>query len=382
MSRVTANPRYRAGLTLATAALLLFCAWTAWLLLSIQDARVAQGQRVVALAAVDAVQDQLARGSDHQEQALASWRGAVDQLSIRAGRLVPGNCGPRAALAFQVALARVDRPAPPLSDDKRTELADAMLALERALQLESAALGRELEDRVSSLFMVAIGAIVLAMTTLLFSWWTLASRERLRGMGERLARQARVDYLTGVWNRRMVIGLLERELARSARLGLPVSVVMYDLDHFKGINDTLGHAAGDRVLVDVSATVAALLRGYDLLGRLGDEPTAPRLSTELGEELVGRYGGEEFLVVLPGHDLEHGQLVAERLRLAIEALPTLADQGARVTASFGVAASMAGARVVAGDLIHAADSALYQAKEQGRNRVVVQPEPLEGPMWS
>ena len=381
MSRAPAASRYRLGLTLATFVLMGFCAWTAFLVFEVEGGRQALRQREQALVAVDAVQDQLARGSDHQDQALASWQAAVEQLAQRAGRLVPGNCGPRLAVAFQVALAQVDRPAPPLSDELRTQLADAMLALERALQLESAALGRQLSRRVGSLFLVAIGAIVLAMTTLVSSWWTLASRERLRLMGERLARQARVDYLTGVWNRRMVIGLLERELARSARLGLPVSVVMYDLDHFKGINDTLGHAAGDRALVEVSATVATLLRGYDLLGRLGDRDS-DGLTAEVGEELVGRYGGEEFLVVLPGHDLEHGQLVAERLRLAIEALQTLAPQGAQITASFGVAASMAGARVDAHDLIQAADEALYQAKEQGRNRVVLHSDPLEGPIWS
>ena len=382
MGSVKAPNHTRIALTLATAALLVFCAWTAGLLLSIQDARLAMRQRVVALDAVDRVQDQLARGTEYDEAALANWNTAVGTLQRSGARLVPGRCGPELSRAIQVALVVVARPEPPISDEVRTELADALLALGDGLRAESGALSRDLENRVGALFMVAIGAIALAMTTLVASWWTLASREHLRRMGERLARQARVDYLTGVWNRRMVIGQLERELARSARLGLPVSVLMYDLDHFKSVNDALGHAAGDRALVEVSATVSRQLRGYDLLGRLGDEPEGLGSRDGLGDEMLGRYGGEEFLVVLPGHDLEHGQLVAERLRRAIESLETFSDEGRTITASFGVAASMAGARVEAHGLIEAADGALYRAKERGRNRVELCPEPLEGPMWS
>ena len=251
-----------------------------------------------------------------------------------------------------------------------------MLELSAALRAENASLARELDGRVSALFGVAIGAIVLAMTTLLAGWWVVHSREQLQRLGVHLAQQARVDDLTGVWNRRMVIGLLEREVARAARSGLPVAVILYDLDHFKRVNDTLGHPAGDRVLVDVSATVSRSLRGYDVLGRLG------KVGEGDPEGLVGRYGGEEFLVVLPGHALEDGKLVAERLRQAIEVLDTLAAHGARITASFGVAASVAGAQVQAADLIQAADTALYRAKETGRDRVEVHGELLEGPIWS
>jgi GGDEF domain-containing protein len=378
---MSATLRTRLGLTLATLLLLLFCGWTASLLLSIDRERQALRQRVDALDAVERIQDTMARSAAGVEPGPGLWEQRLQRLERSADRLVPAGCGPRLTGAFQRALVELDGPAPTLVPEERAHLADVLLELTGALRAENAALSRTLEDHVGDLFAVALGAIVLAMTTLVTSWWVLRTRERIERMGERIARQARVDYLTGVWNRRMVIGLLERELARSARLGLSVSVVMYDLDHFKRINDTLGHAAGDRALVEVSAAVSGLLRGYDLLGRIGEED-APAGTSTASDELVGRYGGEEFLVVLPGHDLADGRLVAERLRQAIEGLDTFAEQGRRITASFGVAASMAGAAVDAHALIDAADSALYRAKEQGRNQVAVHERPLEGPIWS
>jgi GGDEF domain-containing protein len=371
---MSATLRTRIGLTLYTVLLLMFCAWTATLLLSIDRERQALRQRVATLDIVEGLQDHMARSAGGERVEPEAWRERLQRFERSADRLVPGDCGPRLTRAFQRALVELDRPDPPLEAERRAHLADVLLELTGALRAENAALSRKLDRHVSNLFTVAIGAIVLAMIALVTSWWVLRSRERIGRLGERIARQARVDYLTGVWNRRMVIGLLERELARSARLGLSVSVVMYDLDHFKRINDTLGHAAGDRALVEVSAAVSGSLRGYDLLGRLGED--------EANDELVGRYGGEEFLVVLPGHDLADGQLVAERLRQAIEDLDTFAEQGRRITASFGVAASMAGAAVDAHALIDAADAALYQAKETGRNRVVAHQSPLEGPIWS
>ncbi len=379
MAPVKAPSPARIVLTVATVALVLFCGWTGGLLLSIQETRASLRQRVVALDAVDRVQDQLARAVEHDDASLEGWRQAVERLHRSGARMVPGSCGPELTRSFQIALVAVDRPEPPISDGVRTELADAVLSLGTALRAESAALSGKLEGGVQLLFIIAIGAMVLAMTTLVSGWWTLATRDELRRMSARFRRQARVDYLTGVWNRRMVIGLLEREIARAARLGLPVSVVMYDLDHFKSINDTLGHAAGDRALIEVSAAVSRQLRGYDLLGRLGDQEGD---GTEASDELLGRYGGEEFLVVLPGHGPEDGELVAERLRQAIEALQTFEGHDRRITASFGVASTAAGARVSANELIQAADEALYAAKEGGRNRVVVVERGLEGPIWS
>jgi GGDEF domain-containing protein len=374
-----ATLRYRLGLTVGTVTLLLFCAWTAWLLVSVDNGRAALRQRVVALDAVEQVQEHLARGAAEAEDSSEAWRARLEPLERSAGRLAPGACGPRLTRAFQLALVALDRPLPPSGAAERARVSAALLDLTTALRAENAALSRSLDRRVTALFGVAIGAIGLAVTTLVASWWVLRSRERLERMGERLARQARVDYLTGVWNRRMVIGLLEREIARAARGGLPTAVILYDLDHFKRINDTLGHPAGDRALVDVSGTVSRLLRGYDVVGRLTTRGEAPPQGSE---EWVGRYGGEEFLVVLPGHSLQDGLLVAERLRAAIEGLDTLAAEGARITASFGVAASMAGAQVEASALIQAADAALYRAKEAGRNRVEAHGALLEGPIWS
>jgi GGDEF domain-containing protein len=374
-----ANLRLRILLTLATLVLVGFCAWTAGLLVAIQGNRRSLRQRVHTLDAVELVQDQVLQSARGGEVHPEAWVQSVAGLEHRVGLLVPGGCGPELTRAAQLALVRVDLPVPPSEPVEVAAAGGGLLALTAALRAESASASSALDANVGSLFTVALGAILLAMTTLLASWWVLRSREQLERMGERLARQARVDYLTGVWNRRMVIGLLEREIVRAARSGLPTAVILYDLDHFKRINDTLGHPAGDRALVDVSATVSRLLRGYDVLGRLGTKGEA---QGQGNEELVGRYGGEEFLVVLPGHGLEDGMLVAERLRAAIAALDTLAAEGAHITASFGVAASMAGAAVEANELIQAADSALYQAKEAGRDRVEAHSALLEGPIWS
>ena len=374
-----ANLRLRILLTLATLVLVGFCAWTAGLLLAIHGSRRALRQRVLTIDSVELVQDQVLQGARGAEVQPEAWGEAVATLERRVDRLVPSGCGPELTRAAQLALVGVDLPLPPSEPAEVAAVGGGLLALTTALRAESAAVSRALDTQVGSLFSVALGAIVLAMTTLVASWWVLRSREQLERLQARLARQARVDYLTGVWNRRMVISLLEREIQRAARGGLPTAVILYDLDHFKGINDTLGHPAGDRALVDVSATVSRLLRGYDLVGRLATQGEPP---SQGSEELLGRYGGEEFLVVLPGHGLQDGLLVAERLRAAIEALDTLAAEGARITASFGVAASMNGALVEAADLIQAADGALYLAKERGRNRVEVHDAPLEGPIWS
>jgi GGDEF domain-containing protein len=371
--------RYRVLLSLASLVLLLFCLWTGALLVNIRADQGALALRVRALDATQMIQGLVARSPAAEIPAEEpSWAGGAEALHATARRLLPGGCGPGTARALQLALPLVRQPEPPVDAQGRLRLIQALLDLSEALRAEQDTISQQIERRIDRLFLVAIGAIVLAVSNLVSSWWVLSSRERLSRLGERLSRQAQVDYLTGVWNRRMVLELLDRELLRSARGGLPVAVIMFDLDHFKRINDSLGHTAGDRALIAVSAQVSRLLRGYDLLGRMA---TAEGQDGE-GDELLGRYGGEEFLVVLPGHDLAEGRLVAERLRGEIEALPTLREEGRVITASFGVAASIAGAQVPAAALIQAADEALYRAKERGRNRVELCPEPLEGPIWS
>lgn len=161
----------------------------------------------------------------------------------------------------------------------------------------------------------------------------------------RLRKLSDADPLTGIYNRRKVMEELEKEINRSRRYGHPLSILMLDIDHFKGINDRFGHTAGDAVLTGFTETVAARLRPTDVFGR---------------------WGGEEFLIILSETDLQGAYRLAERIRESVEGHTYLPEL--RVTASIGVAA-MGGELTCKDDLVNAADEALYCAKENGRNRV-------------
>jgi diguanylate cyclase (GGDEF)-like protein len=171
----------------------------------------------------------------------------------------------------------------------------------------------------------------------------VAAREALR-------EQATRDPLTCVWNRYAILDTLNREVSRAGRDGSPVAVIMVDLDHFKQVNDSHGHPAGDTVLRETARRMQLCVRSYDQ---------------------VGRYGGEEFLIVLPGSSQANAVELAERLRWMIGQEPVAAwNVAISVTASFGVAAIERGLTVAPEELIRIADAALYRAKEEGRNRVV------------
>lgn len=166
---------------------------------------------------------------------------------------------------------------------------------------------------------------------------------------EALREQATRDALTGCWNRRVILETLDRETGRAVREQRSLGVVMLDVDHFKLINDTYGHAAGDETLREVVRRVTSMIRPYDAIGRIG---------------------GEEFLIVLPGCDELFTLSHAERLRKAVELTPVIADGvEIHVTASFGTTAMQAGSPIAPGRLVRAADEGLYAAKRQGRNRV-------------
>jgi two-component system cell cycle response regulator len=163
-----------------------------------------------------------------------------------------------------------------------------------------------------------------------------------------LQHQASHDALTGLWNRQMLHEQLALELKRAARTGDPVAVIMADLDRFKQVNDEYGHAAGDRVLQEASARMRSVLRSH---------------------EGLSRYGGEEFLILLPGTGRDAALAVADRVRMAVAAEPVSAgDRSLSITLSLGLATT-ADAPAAVEPLIAAADAALYRAKDAGRNRV-------------
>jgi diguanylate cyclase (GGDEF)-like protein len=164
---------------------------------------------------------------------------------------------------------------------------------------------------------------------------------------DRLRRQATEDDLTGLANHRRFQELLADEVARTGRTGQPLSLVMLDVDNFKAINDVHGHQRGDAVLQAVGAAVRGVCRSTD-------EPA--------------RYGGEELAVVLPATDLEGAYVLAEELRSAVARLQVLPAGAGPVTVSVGVAALAPGDGP--GDLIAAADAALYDAKRAGKDRTV------------
>lgn len=172
-----------------------------------------------------------------------------------------------------------------------------------------------------------------------------------RQMLEQLDRQANEDYLTGLYNRRYFMERGQQELAREQRFGDTLSLLMLDIDHFKSINDTHGHKAGDIVLQKLSEIMRETLRTFDLIGRLG---------------------GEEFAIMLPETDLQKACEVAERLRAQVAGTGVVLEAGLPLhfTVSIGVVA-LTEKDINLDILLNQADKALYQAKESGRNRVCV-----------
>ena len=208
----------------------------------------------------------------------------------------------------------------------------ACIAVVHAIALVTMAPGVGNVDRwVDVVVSVAVvGAVVRGLA---------ARNERLVA---HLKAEARVDALTGLLNRRGFEERLAVEIARATRDGARLAVVTFDLDHFKAVNDEQGHEAGDRALVALAAVIRGHVRGGDL---------------------AARWGGEEFVVVLPGADAEAARTLAERVRGALAA----AGLGVTVSAGVGVAEAPFDPRA----LLAAADAAMYAAKRAGRDRTVV-----------
>jgi diguanylate cyclase (GGDEF)-like protein len=180
--------------------------------------------------------------------------------------------------------------------------------------------------------------------------WVLVLRRRLQKQTALLQFQATHDSLTGLWNRKAILEMLGREWALTARAQSSLAIMMLDADHFKQVNDTYGHLAGDAVLRTISERIRKSVRG---------------------SELIGRYGGEEFLIVLPGSDEVQVGEIAERVRQAIAEEPVRIDQGfLAVTVSIGTAI-IEPLSDTEKDALATADNALYESKNLGRNRVTV-----------
>ena len=207
----------------------------------------------------------------------------------------------------------------------------------------------------------AVGLVVLACGNKEFSPQQKKALETLRSFAapyldnsilhKRITELAAIDDLTGILNRRFGLRRLKEEYSRATRHGVPISAVMIDIDHFKDFNDTFGHNAGDAVLKMVSSTIQDNLRA---------------------EDMVCRYGGEEFLMVLTGAGMNDSAQITERLRRAIETNHIRwGEKHLIVSVSCGTATYPVVRASVCEELITAADKALYAAKEFGRNQVTV-----------
>ncbi len=176
-------------------------------------------------------------------------------------------------------------------------------------------------------------------------------RQQLDAREHKLKELSITDGLTNLKNRKYFDDTLEVEVAKSNRSNTPISLIMLDIDHFKSINDNYGHQAGDKCLIEMSATLT------DLMRRKSD--------------LVARYGGEEFIILLPNTDKDHAKALSELIRVSIGQLNIETESSTiSFTASLGIATVIPPAHFNHEKLITVADSALYTAKEQGRNRCI------------
>ena len=173
--------------------------------------------------------------------------------------------------------------------------------------------------------------------------------KRILELQQSLRFAATHDFLTNLLNRSEILAALEREFSRSGREGTAATVIMADIDHFKRINDSLGHAAGDKVLKEVARRLKSDLRPYDV---------------------VGRYGGEEFLIILPGCELTTGARRADEIRNLVTKDPIFTPFGTvSATVSVGVTVTSRDRDHSVSDVLHEADVSMYAAKKNGRNRV-------------
>jgi diguanylate cyclase (GGDEF)-like protein len=225
----------------------------------------------------------------------------------------------------------------------------------RQMQFTREPLYNDVAELCISLAAVVLIAVNWFLIALFFPAVTLLQRSQRHAQ---LENASRVDAKTGLLNAITWQREARVEISRATRTRTPLAVAMIDIDHFKQVNDTYGHLTGDAVLATLSATLRALLREYDI---------------------IGRFGGEEFAILLPHTDMAGAKQITERLRAKLAEITVAPGHGAtpemplQVTVSIGVAALETSRRDL-DELIAAADAALYRAKAQGRNQVCLSPE--------
>jgi diguanylate cyclase (GGDEF)-like protein len=230
---------------------------------------------------------------------------------------------------------------------------EASLNLIRGQSPESASNINSISNNLVELNILYLAEIItfyLAILALIFSLWYTTQKYLVQ------RKDALIDSLTQIYNRKAVFFSLKRELSKSERYGHPTTVAILDIDHFKKYNDSNGHVAGDRLLKRFAIILSNRLREYDV---------------------IGRYGGEEFLIVFPETPVEEAAKVCERIRSSVESTQFYGQDKMpfkKVTVSIGLSGVKGKKRIKEQTIIHKADEFLYQAKESGRNQVQYQTE--------
>ncbi len=216
-----------------------------------------------------------------------------------------------------------------------------------SISIPMADVRKQLEENRS--FSIYSAGLVFVTLFALLALLSAKFMRRLQEAQNKLTRLAATDDLTALYNRKSAFERLDEEISKNRRFTTPLSCLLLDVDHFKRVNDSYGHLAGDKVLQHLADCLRKFSRKYDILCR---------------------YGGEEFLIILPETNLSSALAVAEKYRREIsDSIVTFEQQEIRVTASIGVTEAILDQPESHDSMIGRADEALYQAKEQGRNRV-------------